>query len=67
LPSGPTEAAPSQADDGLKRSKRDVRLRLAQPFEKAQIVERINLDFPSLFLDFLPRNFENASTGLENA
>jgi len=46
------EAAPPQADAGLKRSKPDVRLRLAQPFEKAQISEGINLDFPSLFLDF---------------
>jgi hypothetical protein len=32
------------ADDGLKRSKRGVRLRLAQAFEKAQNVEGINLD-----------------------
>jgi len=48
----PTEAAPSQADDGLKRSKRDVRLRFAQPFEKAQNAEAKNFGFPSLFLDF---------------
>jgi hypothetical protein len=52
LSNGPTEAAPSQADDGLKRSKRDVRLRLAQPFEKAQNAEAKNFGFPSLFLDF---------------
>jgi hypothetical protein len=52
LSNGPTEAAPSQADDGLKRSKRDVRLRFAQPFEKAQNAEAKNFGFPSLFLDF---------------